>query len=80
MPHRCLPRPAAALVQPRAPGQFRYPHFFILGFPKCATTSLYCHLIQHPQVQYPQHKVGARLEAADVWECLLLSWCSLPAL
>lgn len=30
-----------SLPQPRAPGQFRFPHFFILGFPKCATTSLY---------------------------------------
>lgn len=49
----CLQR---ANKLPRAPGQFRYPHFYILGFPKCATTSLYCHLIQHPQVQYPRHK------------------------
>jgi hypothetical protein len=31
----------ACLLQPRAPGQFRYPHFFVLGFPKCATTSIY---------------------------------------
>lgn len=41
-----LPTPCPAALpahplQPRAPGQFRYPHFYILGFPKCATTSLY---------------------------------------
>ncbi|KAI3428273.1 hypothetical protein D9Q98_006652 [Chlorella vulgaris] len=41
---------------PRAPGQFRFPHFFVIGFPKCATTSIYCHLIQHPQVQHPKEK------------------------
>jgi hypothetical protein len=51
---RCLPSPA---LQPRAPGQFRFPHFLVLGFPKCATTSIYCHLIQHPQVQHPRLKV-----------------------
>ena len=27
--------------QPRAPGQFPFPHFMVIGFPKCATTSLY---------------------------------------
>lgn len=41
---------------PRAPGQFPFPHFMVIGFPKCATTSLYCHLIQHPQVQHPKEK------------------------
>lgn len=41
---------------PRAPGQFRFPHFMVVGFPKCATTSIYCHLIQHPQVQHPREK------------------------
>jgi hypothetical protein len=29
------------VLQPRAPGQFRFPHFFVIGFPKCATTSIY---------------------------------------
>ena len=52
----CLQR-ANALE--RAPGQFHFPHFLVIGFPKCATTSLYCHLIQHPQVQHPQLKVRA---------------------
>ena len=28
-------------LQPRAPGQFRFPHFMVIGFPKCATTSIY---------------------------------------
>ncbi len=28
-------------LQPRAPGQFNFPHFMVIGFPKCATTSLY---------------------------------------
>ncbi|PSC68100.1 deacetylase sulfotransferase [Micractinium conductrix] len=41
---------------PRAPGQFRFPHFMVIGFPKCATTSIYCHLIQHPAVQHPKEK------------------------
>ncbi|EFN58047.1 hypothetical protein CHLNCDRAFT_142283 [Chlorella variabilis] len=41
---------------PRAPGQFPFPHFLVIGFPKCATTSIYCHLIQHPQVQHPKLK------------------------
>ncbi|KAL4443808.1 hypothetical protein ABPG75_011545 [Micractinium tetrahymenae] len=46
---------------PRAPGQFRFPHFMVIGFPKCATTSIYCHLIQHPQVQYAKDKESHRL-------------------
>ncbi|KAI7837039.1 hypothetical protein COHA_009116 [Chlorella ohadii] len=32
------------------PGQYRFPHFAIIGFQKCATTSLFHHLAQHPQV------------------------------
>ncbi|PSC68106.1 sulfotransferase [Micractinium conductrix] len=55
---RCL-RQANKL--PRAPGQFRFPHFMVIGFPKCATTSIYCHLIQHPQVQYAKDKESHRL-------------------
>lgn len=43
-------------MQPRAPGQFHHPHFLIAGFPKCATTSMFCHLIQHPQIQHPAEK------------------------
>ncbi|KAL4855091.1 Mitochondrial metalloendopeptidase OMA1 [Chlorella vulgaris] len=39
--------------QPKHPGQFNFPHFYLLGFPKCATTSLFHHLIQHPQVMAP---------------------------
>ncbi|KAI3429846.1 hypothetical protein D9Q98_010158 [Chlorella vulgaris] len=36
--------------------QFRFPHFYIAGFQKCATTSLFHHLIHHPQVQEPSIK------------------------
>ncbi len=50
------PVPPSPGLQPRAPGQFRFPHFLVLGFPKCATTSIYCHLIQHPQVQHAKEK------------------------
>lgn len=44
---RCL---RAAHALPRGPGQtFNFPHFFIIGFPKCATTSLAAYLHRHPQ-------------------------------
>ena len=70
---RSLRLPRAAL-QPRAPGQFRFPHFFVIGFQKCATTSVYCHLITHPQVQYPLLKVGGSrrcpLDLACLHACL----------
>lgn len=36
-----MPRPAGAL--------FNYPHAIILGYPKCATTSIAAWLDQHPQ-------------------------------
>lgn len=42
--------------QPKHPQQFNFPHFYILGFAKCATTSLYHHLIQHPTVMAPSAK------------------------
>jgi hypothetical protein len=32
------------------PGQYRFPHFGIIGFQKCATTSLFHHLGGHPQI------------------------------
>ena len=32
-----LPMP----MQPKHPGQFSFPHFSVLGYSKCATTSLY---------------------------------------
>lgn len=31
-------------------GKLTYPNLFIIGAPKCGTTSLYAHLRQHPQV------------------------------
>ncbi|PRW44571.1 sulfotransferase [Chlorella sorokiniana] len=44
---RCL---RAAHALPRGPGQaFNFPHFFVIGFPKCATTSLAAYLQRHPQ-------------------------------
>ncbi|KAL4443999.1 hypothetical protein ABPG75_011736 [Micractinium tetrahymenae] len=46
----------AALTQERHPGQFRFPHFFIIGWQKCATTSLFHHLVLHPRVQCPSEK------------------------
>ncbi|EFN58048.1 hypothetical protein CHLNCDRAFT_142285 [Chlorella variabilis] len=55
---------------PRAPGQFPFPHFLVIGFPKCATSSLYCHLIQHPQIQHPKEKESH----------LLLDQCERPGL
>ncbi|GBG00566.1 hypothetical protein Rsub_13373, partial [Raphidocelis subcapitata] len=30
-------------------GKFNFPHFFIIGYPKCATTSLHAYLEKHPQ-------------------------------
>lgn len=38
------------------PGQFRFPHFFVVGFQKCATTSLFHHLAAHPQIEEPDNK------------------------
>ncbi|MCS4122730.1 sulfotransferase family protein [Salinibacter ruber] len=32
------------------------PDFFLLGAAKCATTSLYCYLKQHPELHLPDHK------------------------
>lgn len=32
------------------------PDFFLLGAAKCATTSLYCYLKQHPELYLPDHK------------------------
>ena len=29
------------LLQEPGPGQFRFPHFYLIGFQKCATTSLF---------------------------------------
>ncbi|KAL4430049.1 hypothetical protein ABPG77_004419 [Micractinium sp. CCAP 211/92] len=46
----------AALTRERHPGQFRFPHFFIIGWQKCATTSLFHHLVLHPSVQCPSEK------------------------
>ncbi|KAL4418907.1 hypothetical protein ABPG77_004060 [Micractinium sp. CCAP 211/92] len=44
---QCL---AAAAQQERHPGQFLFPHFFIVGWQKCATTSLFYHLAKHPGI------------------------------
>ncbi|PSC68517.1 sulfotransferase [Micractinium conductrix] len=52
-PFACLSRQAD--VEP-GPGQFRFPHFMVVGFQKCATTSLFHHLSGHPQIQNPGNK------------------------
>lgn len=44
---QCL---AVAAQQERHPGQFLFPHFFIVGWQKCATTSLFYHLAKHPGI------------------------------
>jgi len=36
--------------------QYRKPDFFIVGAPKCGTTSLYYYLQQHPQIFMPDYK------------------------
>jgi hypothetical protein len=41
-------------------GRFNFPHFFIIGYPKCATTSLHAYLEQHPQALGSQPKARAR--------------------
>ena len=35
---------------------FNFPHFFLAGWQKCATTSIYRHLRLHPQVWIPKDK------------------------
>lgn len=54
----CLQR-ASALD--RHPGQFMFPHFFIVGWQKCATTSLFFHLSQHPAVLQSSQKVSGHI-------------------
>lgn len=49
----CLTRQAD--MEP-GPGQFRFPHFFVVGFQKCATTSLFHHLADHPRINEPDIK------------------------
>jgi hypothetical protein len=46
-----------AHFQPRADAaQFNFPHFFIIGWQKTATTSLFNYLSGHPQILAPQAK------------------------
>lgn len=45
-----------AAQQERYKGQFLFPHFFILGWQKSATTSLFHHLKDHPEVLMPVEK------------------------
>lgn len=53
----CLTRQAdMALGQSGGKRQFRFPHFYIVGFQKCATTSLFHHLGDHPQIEPPSNK------------------------
>jgi hypothetical protein len=49
----CVSRAGARL---RGRARFNAPHFMILGWQKCATTSIYRHLARHPQVLKPLFK------------------------
>ncbi|PSC69269.1 snurportin-1 [Micractinium conductrix] len=50
----CLSR--TGRQEQRWPGQFRFPALMIVGWQKCATTSLFHHLERHPQVLPPRDK------------------------
>lgn len=52
-----------AAQQERYKGQFLFPHFFILGWQKSATTSLFHHLKDHPEVLMPVEKVRAAVRS-----------------
>lgn len=53
---------SAAGKLPLDKGQFRFPHAFIVGYQKCATTSLFATLIHHPQVLSAKIKVSAKIK------------------
>lgn len=59
---------------------FNFPHFFIIGFPKCATTSLHLYLEKHPQALPPSIKVGHYANASEpsarVLRQRLRLWCA----
>ena len=42
--------------RPRKPGMFNFPHFYIAGWQKTATTSLYYYLGHHRQINQPVNK------------------------
>ncbi|GBF94417.1 hypothetical protein Rsub_07231 [Raphidocelis subcapitata] len=46
----------AAHKLPAGAARFNFPHAMIVGFPKCATTSLYAYLAAHPQAIASQPK------------------------
>ena len=46
----------AAPISPLLLNMAHKPNFFIVGAPKCGTTSLYAYLRQHPDVFMPTHK------------------------
>lgn len=57
----------AAARQPAGEREFRFPHAFIVGWQKSATTSLYATLMHHPSVLASKVKVrrgGSQLGAA----------------
>ena len=39
-----------------APADARFPNFFIVGAPRCASTFMYTYLREHPDVFMPEHK------------------------
>lgn len=66
----CVDKPdlaclTAAAKLPLEAGQFRFPHAFIVGYQKCATTSLFATLIHHPQVLSAKIKVRRRAGAVE---------------
>lgn len=51
--HECI---TEAHKMPRSPKIFNFPHFMIIGFQKSATTSLFKHLEQHPDLVHSTPK------------------------
>lgn len=53
---RTLPCINYAHSRGEGPATFNFPHFFIIGWQKTATTSLFHYLIRHPQINRPWEK------------------------
>jgi hypothetical protein len=51
---QCTTLECISKMHPRLKGtKFNLPHFFIAGWQKCATTSVYKHLTRHPEIAKP---------------------------
>ena len=56
---RCTTLECVSALHPRlraSGSKFNYPHFFLAGWQKSATTSIYRHLRHHPEIQVPLDK------------------------